>query len=233
MRTASTSMRRSRSRARSGGIVAPPMMLDAWTMQGWEMHKGYDTPQNEEHRLHKILSDAGYTGVFGTDTEQAFHRYLKPGDSVTAETVIEQISDEKSTGARHRLLHHDAHALHRSVGRRGRLANVSRAEVHSEGCAARRGCGGAAQPAKPSRLKPPMGHDNGWWWDGSRAEEPSATPALQAAVTSCAIRRARCAMPAAPSSGIRSPRAAAARCTATRSCTTRSSPATTTRSSRH
>jgi uncharacterized OB-fold protein len=24
--------------------------------------------------------------------------------------------------------------------------------------------GAAAQPAKPSRLKPPMGHDNGWWW---------------------------------------------------------------------
>jgi uncharacterized OB-fold protein len=22
----------------------------------------------------------------------------------------------------------------------------------------------SAAPAKPSRLKPPMGHDNGWWW---------------------------------------------------------------------
>ena len=34
-----------------GGIVAPPAMLPAWTMQGWEMAAGYDEPRNNEHRL--------------------------------------------------------------------------------------------------------------------------------------------------------------------------------------
>ena len=46
-----------------GGLVAPPLMLGAWTMQGWEMRLGYDEPKNEEHRLHKILTEAGYTGA--------------------------------------------------------------------------------------------------------------------------------------------------------------------------
>ena len=68
-----------------GSIVAPPTMLQAWTMEGWSMHEGYDEPRNEEHRLHKVLTEAGYTGVLGTDTEQGFTRYLRPGDEVTAD----------------------------------------------------------------------------------------------------------------------------------------------------
>lgn len=148
-----------------GGIVAPPMMLDAWTMQGWEMHKGYDEPQNEEHRLHKILTDAGYSGVLGTDTEQAFHRYLRPGDTVTAETVIEHISDEKSTGA----------GVGYFITTRTRFTDQNGEEVGwqtfrvlkfipKEAPRAAAAAAAGAQPAKPSRLKPPMGHDNGWWW---------------------------------------------------------------------
>ena len=41
-----------------GGIVAPPTMLQAWTMQGFEMAKGYDEPRNNEHRIHKLLTRA-------------------------------------------------------------------------------------------------------------------------------------------------------------------------------
>ena len=37
--------------------------------------------------------------MLGTDTEQGFTRYLRPGDEVTAHTVIADISEEKATGA--------------------------------------------------------------------------------------------------------------------------------------
>ena len=70
-----------------GGIVAPPTMLDAWTMQGFEMHRGYDEPSNEQQRLHQILTDAGYTGVLGTNVEQTYTRYLRPGDEVAEPAV--------------------------------------------------------------------------------------------------------------------------------------------------
>jgi len=148
-----------------GGIVAPPLMLGAWTMQGWEMRVGYDEPRNEEHRLHKILTEAGYTGVLGTDTEQGFSRYLKPGDEVTANTVIAEISEEKATGAGvgYFITTHTTFTDQNGdeVGyEKFRVLKFIPARPQapvSDGAPA------AAQ--KPSRIKPPMGHDNAWWWN--------------------------------------------------------------------
>ena len=148
-----------------GGIVAPPMMMQAWVMQGWEMHEGYDEPQNEEHRLHKLLTDAGYEGVLGTDTEQAFTRYLKPGDTVTANTVIEHISEEKATGAgvgyfittRATFTNQNGEEVGWMTFRVLKfIPNQPRQGVSDDA--------GGAQAAKPARIKPPMGHDNSWWW---------------------------------------------------------------------
>jgi uncharacterized OB-fold protein/acyl dehydratase len=148
-----------------GGIVAPPTMLQAWTMQGWEMRLGYDEPRNEEHRLHKILTEAGYTGVLGTDTEERYTRYLRPGDEITASTVIAEISEEKATGA----------GVGYFVTTRTTFTDQSGAEVGSlrfrvlkfipsqPRPAASEGA--AAATAKPGRIKPPMGHDNAWWWE--------------------------------------------------------------------
>ena len=150
-----------------GGIVAPPVMLDAWTMQGWEMHVGYDEPTNEEQRLHKILTDAGYTGVLGTDTEQEFDRYLHLGDVVTATTIIESISDEKATGA----------GIGYFITTKTTFTDQNDEQVgwmnfrvlkfipkDAPQPAASSG-GGEAEAYVPARIKPPMGHDNAWWWN--------------------------------------------------------------------
>jgi acyl dehydratase len=80
-----------------GGVVAPPTMLQAWILSGFEMARGYDEPRNNEHRIHKLLTEHGYTSVVATNTEQSYARYLRPGDIVTAETVIESVSEEKAT----------------------------------------------------------------------------------------------------------------------------------------
>ncbi len=151
-----------------GGVVAPPTMLQAWTMQGFEMHKGYDDPQNEEHRLHKLLTDAGYTGVLGTDTEQEFTRYLKPGDVVTANTIVDSISEEKATGAgvgyfittRTSFTDQDGEEVGWMTFRVLKFIPAQPQQAASDS-------GAAATPAKPARIKPPMGHDNAWWWEGA------------------------------------------------------------------
>ena len=59
-----------------GKIVAPPTMLQAWIMEGWEMHVGYDDPRDEQQRLHKLMTENGYSGVLGTNTEEHYERYL-------------------------------------------------------------------------------------------------------------------------------------------------------------
>jgi uncharacterized OB-fold protein len=80
-----------------GGIVAPPTMLQAWTMQGLRPERtlgpGAPMPQ-----LLEVLDDAGFPSIVATNCEQEYARYLRPGDRITATTVIERVSEEKSTG---------------------------------------------------------------------------------------------------------------------------------------
>ncbi|MEM9175514.1 MAG: bifunctional MaoC family dehydratase N-terminal/OB-fold nucleic acid binding domain-containing protein [Myxococcota bacterium] len=152
-----------------GEIVAPPTMLQAWIMEGWDMHEGYDEPKNEQHRLHKLLNDNGYTGVLGTNTEENYTRYLKLGETVTALTVIDSISEEKATGAGigyfittvTTFTNQDGEDLGNMSFRvlRFKPADGGAAQAASDGG------GEAAVAQKPTRIKPPMGHDNGWWWE--------------------------------------------------------------------
>ena len=159
-----------------GEIKAPPTMLQAWVMEGWAMHEGYDEPKNEQHRLHKFLADSGYTGVLGTNTEENYSRYLRLGERVTAETVIAEISDEKATGVgtgyfittRTRFTNEVNEELGTMSFRvlRFKPANArAAAGGASGGVESAKDAKGAAVAAKPTRIKPPMGQDNGWWWE--------------------------------------------------------------------
>jgi acyl dehydratase len=86
--------------SRFGGIVAPPAMLQAWTMgrpviQGLAERGGANTAMGDT--AISALDRAGYTSTRATDSELEFVRYLRPGDEVHGRTVVESISDEKQT----------------------------------------------------------------------------------------------------------------------------------------
>lgn len=147
-----------------GGLVAPPAMLQAWTMEGFSMHEGYDVPRNEEHRLHKVLTEAGYTGVLGTDIEQEFHRYLKPGERVTVDTVIADISPEKATGVGTGYFITTKSTWTDDAGEEVGWLSFRVLKFIPKDPVKPATEGGAAQ-AKPGRIKPPRGQDNAWWWD--------------------------------------------------------------------
>ena len=156
-----------------GGIVAPPTMLQAWTMGGWAMHQGFDEPRDEQQRLHKLLSDHGYTGVLGTNTEEHYVRYLRLGDVVSAETLIDEISEEKATGAG---IGYFITTKTRFVDQQGEeLGSMSFRVLKfkpPEGAQpAARTEDEAAVAQKPTRIKPPMGPDNSWWWERVAEEE--------------------------------------------------------------
>lgn len=81
-----------------GGIVAPPTSLQVWTMQG--LKPPDETPGDadaERPEPVKLLDQAGYVGVVATNCEQTYHRYLRPGDLLTAASVIEEVSGLKKT----------------------------------------------------------------------------------------------------------------------------------------
>ncbi len=78
-----------------GGIVAPPAMAQVWTMRGLGAVREEDDPLG---RMTEILDEAGYTSVVATNCDQTYHRYLRPGEEVTIESVLEDVVGPKKTG---------------------------------------------------------------------------------------------------------------------------------------
>jgi hypothetical protein len=88
------------------GIVAPPTMLQAWSMPGLK-GRGPSLPEDQRATPPTaatgpnpiaLLQEAGYTSVVATDCEQDYMRYLRPGDRVSVGHALEAVSGEKKTG---------------------------------------------------------------------------------------------------------------------------------------
>jgi uncharacterized protein len=93
---------RAASRSRFGAIVAPPLMLQTWTMPtpvlaGIAERGGSPVPVADGGGPLAVLDEAGFVATLATDSEFEILRYLRLDDEVTAETVIEAISEEKGT----------------------------------------------------------------------------------------------------------------------------------------
>ncbi|MFF3917801.1 bifunctional MaoC family dehydratase N-terminal/OB-fold nucleic acid binding domain-containing protein [Streptomyces sp. NPDC001852] len=74
--------------------IAPPTMLQAWTMGGLSGHEGRTGAYDD---LLSLLDTSGCTAVVATDCEQEYLRPLRPGDRVTFDSVIESVSGRKTT----------------------------------------------------------------------------------------------------------------------------------------
>ena len=78
-----------------GGPVAPPAMAQVWTMYGLDPHRPADDPL---HSMMQVMDEAGFTSVLGTNCDQTYDRYLRPGDHVTVTTRLESVVGPKRTG---------------------------------------------------------------------------------------------------------------------------------------
>jgi uncharacterized OB-fold protein/acyl dehydratase len=79
-----------------GGLVAPPTMLQAWTMRGLVPRPapGADSSMG----VFEVLDAAGFTSVVATNCRQEYARYLRPGDELSVSVSISAVSEEKKTG---------------------------------------------------------------------------------------------------------------------------------------
>jgi uncharacterized OB-fold protein/acyl dehydratase len=153
-----------------GGLVAPPTMLHAWVLRGVEMADPtveYDDKQTE---LHRLLGENGYPSVVATNCEQGYTRYLRPGDRLTATTVIESISEQKSTalGIGYFIDTRDVFRDQDGNEVGWMTFRVLKFKPHQ---AAQPAAAAGAAPARPKRLRPPLGHDNAWWWEAVQRGE--------------------------------------------------------------
>lgn len=134
------------------GAVAPPTMLQVWTMGGLSGHTGRTAAQDE---LFALLDGAGYTSVVATDCEQEYLRPLRPGDRVTYDAVIESVSERKTTklGTGYFV------TTRTDVRADGEPAGTHRFRILKYAPRARR--------PKASRPRPVVNRDNAGFWEGA------------------------------------------------------------------
>ena len=149
------------------GIVAPPTMMQAWVLRGIEMADPTIERDDKQSQLHKLLTDNGYPSVVATNCEQGYSRYLRPGDRVSTTTVIESISEQKSTALGIGYFINTRDVFRNQDGEEvGWMTfRVLKFKPHEQPKPAADGAAGAAA-SKPRRFRPPLGHDNQWWWEG-------------------------------------------------------------------
>ena len=76
------------------GIVAPPAMIQVWTMFGLGGERPKDDPLGP---IMQLLDEAGYIGVVATNCEQTYHRYLRPGEEVSITSKMGDVIGPKQT----------------------------------------------------------------------------------------------------------------------------------------
>lgn len=76
------------------GIVAPPAMIQVWTMFGLAGQRPTDDPLGP---IMKLFDDSGYIGVVATNCEQTYHRYLRPGEQVSITSEMGDVIGPKQT----------------------------------------------------------------------------------------------------------------------------------------
>ncbi|MBT2440051.1 bifunctional MaoC family dehydratase/OB-fold nucleic acid binding domain-containing protein [Streptomyces sp. ISL-36] len=137
--------------------VAPPTMLQAWTMGGLSGHTGHTGRSEAYDELLALLDRAGYTSVVATDCEQEYVRQLRPGDAITFDAVIESVSERKTTklGTGYFV------TTRMDVRAGGELAGTHRFRILKY-------APGAPKP-KGKRPRPVINRDNAGFWEGVAA----------------------------------------------------------------
>jgi uncharacterized OB-fold protein/acyl dehydratase len=139
------------------GLVAPPAMAQVWTMNGLHGSRAGDDPLGA---MMGVLDEAGFTSVVATNSEQTYHRYLRPGEHVAATTRLENVVGPKKT----------------ALGEGWFVTTRTTWSVGSEAVAEMvfrvlKFRPPAPKPAPAPVLRPVISRDTEFFWDGLREGE--------------------------------------------------------------
>lgn len=79
-----------------GGVIAPPVSLQAWVMRGIKPRPAVGGSKQDE--LMNLIDGAGFTSVVATNCEQEYFRPLRVGERLSTRSVLDSVSEEKATG---------------------------------------------------------------------------------------------------------------------------------------
>jgi hypothetical protein len=75
-------------------LVAPPAMIQVWTMPGLRRGRADDDPLSA---MSLALDEAGYTSVVATNCDQVYYRYLRHGERVRVRASLVDVTGPKRT----------------------------------------------------------------------------------------------------------------------------------------
>ncbi len=145
-----------------GKTIAPPAMMYVWGQEGFAATRG--RAPNAQVDLVETFNRYGYTGVLGTNVKQEYVKEVGPGDNVSMQMVIDNISERKTTS---RGTGYFFETLATFTDQAGEVVGTQRFKVlkfipQEQPAAASSDDGGLEVP---TRIASPRGQDNGWWWD--------------------------------------------------------------------
>jgi len=156
-----------------GEIIAPAVMLQAWTMQG--IHGNVRVPgeesANPQTALLNLLEGAGFVGVVATNCDQEYDRMLHLGDRLVTRAVIDSVSSEKTTGlgvghfvtTRIEYLTEDGEPVGRQLFRILKFRPGT-----GPGAAAADAAAPETAAPRPPRPRPGTTHDNLFFFEGAQ-----------------------------------------------------------------
>ena len=84
------------ARSIHGGLVAPPAMVQVWTMPGLEPPAA-DDGTDPLGQMMRTLDEAGYPAVVATNCAQTYHRYLRLGEVLSLRAELADVTGPKRT----------------------------------------------------------------------------------------------------------------------------------------
>ena len=163
---------------RGPGAVAPPAMLQVWTMAGLGGPGAADGSRSQAYdELLSRLDESGCRAVVATDCEQRYLRPLRIGERVLFDAVIESVSAEKRTalGSGHFVTTRtDLRAYDEARGEKPEEATPvasHRFRILKYRPAARQDPGATQRKPPGRRPRPVVNRDNEGFWAGVAAGE--------------------------------------------------------------
>ncbi|MFX0580012.1 bifunctional MaoC family dehydratase N-terminal/OB-fold nucleic acid binding domain-containing protein [Nocardia nepalensis] len=142
------------------GAVAPPAMIQVWTMLGLRGSRAADDPTNQ---VIELLDSAGFTSVVATDCQQTYHRYLNVGEQVAVTSRLCDIRGPKRTAL--------GEGWFVTFQITWRVGDEVVAEMVWRLLKFAPGTGTAAKAPAGERVKPLVSWDTEFFWEGTKAGE--------------------------------------------------------------
>ena len=159
------------ARSIHGGLVAPPAMVQVWTMPGLQPHAA-DDGADPLGQMMRTLDEAGYPAVVATNCAQTYRRYLRHGEVLSVQAELADVAGPKRTALGEGWFVTTKNTWY-SAGEP--VAEMDwRVLKYKPAAAASGGQEASATPQKAPLgqvMRPPASPDTAFFWAGTRAGE--------------------------------------------------------------